>query len=56
MTKGGQNMKKIYFEPEMEIEKFNILSNIHTITISLDYESEYENPFEIEEGDPIGWN
>lgn len=54
--KGGQNMKKVYFAPEIEIEEFNILSNVHTITISLGYESEYENPFEIEEGESIEWD
>lgn len=49
------NMKKVYFEPEMEIEKFDISYNIHTFTLSLDYESEYASENDIVEGKDITW-
>lgn len=48
-------MKKKYDSPQLEIEKFNVLSNVFTITYSLQYESEYEDAFKVIDGNNVKW-
>lgn len=49
-------MKKEYNSPKVEIEMFNVLSNVFTITLSLMFESEYKPAGNIKEGKDISWD